>query len=537
MATYTQGARVGELKTPLGQDKLVLTRLSGTEGVSELFEFRVECVNEKDGRDDYVDFDPALGKTATVAIETISQGKRYFAGTVTEAQRLRETATDVHYVMVLRPWLWALSRKINSLIFHEMTAPDIIAKIFGEHGSLADYDNQLKKNYPTLEYCVQHRESDMNFVCRLMEAHGISYHFKFGDNQQTLVMGDETSSYADAPGTTRKFYPIAAQHQRKEEHFFEWMPERRFTTGKTMRNDYDFEKPTANLKGEKAGDAQYANGQLEDYGHPYHSHVGKDVKQDDGQAYAEAALNMALAEDKRALASGDCLSLAAGMRMRLANHDNDAENQEYLVLRCAHDFFENAYRSGQGTDDPYRGSFELLPTAQNFAPPMVTPKPFIAGPQTAKVVGDGEIDTDKYGRIKVHFHWDRKSEDEPDGRSMWCRVAQVWGRGEMGRHIHPAQGHGSAGPLHRRRPGPAGHHRLALQRRQHAAVRAAEEQERRRLDVALDRGRRRRGLQRIRHGRHPKGRTGPPARAKGPALGGRERRKAGNRPRPRDQDR
>ena len=174
-----QDKHIARLDTPGGKDKLVLTSFELSEGVSELFEYRIDALS----REGNIDFDAMLGRNCTVTFNTQGRGKRFFDGILAEAQWLgptpgdRKEAEEHAYSLVLRPWLWLLSFRQNSLIFHEKTAPKIIEQIFAKHG-FADFKNNLSRDYPKLEYCVQYRESDMAFVCRLMEQHGISYYFE-----------------------------------------------------------------------------------------------------------------------------------------------------------------------------------------------------------------------------------------------------------------------------------------------------------------------------------------------------------------------
>lgn len=402
---FGQSSRIGELKTPLGENALVLTRFSGREQMSAPFVFEVEALHAQEpGRT--ISFDDALGKTCTVTLTGGSQ-KRYFAGTLVETRRIEAHPDGAIYGLTLRPWFWMLNKRVNSRIFHEKTVTQIISDIFDEHGGMADYEDHTSQSYPTLEYCVQHNESDFAFVSRLAEAHGIGYYFMFGDDKQTMVLSDSRSSYTDAPGGKRPFQPVADE---STECFTDWRGERRFTTGKVRLNDYNFKKPSTNMEAEKSGDASHDNASLESYLHP-----GKYMEQADGSTYAQAAMNAARATDGRFLAAGVCPGLAPGSVTELSRHP---EGGEYLVLECTHRFFGQAYRSLSGEPPPedYYGEYVLLPADRPYAPPPATAKPVIAGPQTAVVVSD----CDEHGRLKVRFHW------TSDGESMWCRVAQSW---------------------------------------------------------------------------------------------------------------
>ena len=425
---YTQDQRKGQLETPLGGDRLALISFEGSEGLSQLFEYRIEAVNKEDK---LLKFDDAIGKHCTLTLTTVDGGKRIFDGMLAEARWLETRVEGNIYELILRPWLWMLSKRVNSLIFHEKTAPQIIEQVFGEHGGLADFQPSLSRGYPTLEYCAQYRESDMDFVCRLMEEHGISYHFRHTNGAHKLILGDGSSAYLPVPGGSRPFIAVDAQHRRNTEHIALWRPERKFTTGKVALTDYDFKKPSANMKAEKTGDAKYEQGKLESYIYP-----GRYVEQSDGNDYAQVQLDRNRAEDSHFHAEGDCASLYPGALVNLAEHPEGEQNEQYLVLQASHSFTGESYRSGTGSGEPYKGVYELMRSDQPFAPAAVTAKPFIRGPQTAKVVGDGEIDCDKYGRILVRFHWDRKSD-----KSRRVRVAQVFAGQNFGAIFTPRVGH------------------------------------------------------------------------------------------------
>ena len=127
----------------------------------------------------------------------------------------------------------------------------------------------------------------MAFVCRLMEQHGISYHFRHSEAQHEMVLGDDSGAWKKIEGGTRPYYPISEQHLRKEEHFFHWIPERRFTTGVFTLKDYYFETPGNKLEVTKTGDAGYEHGKLESYDYP-----GKHTKEDEGNFYVQARIDM-----------------------------------------------------------------------------------------------------------------------------------------------------------------------------------------------------------------------------------------------------
>ncbi len=198
--------------------------------------------------------------------------------------------------------------------------------------------------------------------------------------------------------------------------------------------DYNFKTPGNKLQVRKEGDAQYEHGKFESYDYP-----GLYTKENDGDFYAQLRVDMERAADERFLASGDCASCYPGALVTLEKHPSGDQNKEYVALRCTHSLIGQHYRSvtggGEDGSEAYRGSYEFMPSTRAYAPPMVTEKPVVQGPQTAVVVGDNEISCDEYGRIKVQFHWDRS----PD-KSMWCRLSQVWAGKNWGGMFIPRKG-------------------------------------------------------------------------------------------------
>src|SRR5476649_443536 len=214
----TQDGRIGTLSTPLGADKLVLSRFEGSEAMGELFEYRIEAVGEQEN----IDFNQALGLNCAVTIKTIDQLERNFNGVLVQA-RWTGVKNDLYvYQLVLRPWLWLLSRTSDCRIFSSMTVPDIIVKVFQDRG-FSDFRKALSGSYPTSEYCVQYRESDMNFVCRLMEEYGIYHFFEHTKEKHMLVLADSKSCHKPISGLSPVPYlPVADKARRDQQQFDEW---------------------------------------------------------------------------------------------------------------------------------------------------------------------------------------------------------------------------------------------------------------------------------------------------------------------------
>ncbi|HKH28144.1 MAG TPA: type VI secretion system tip protein TssI/VgrG [Sphingomicrobium sp.] len=427
-AMLKQDTRFAELRTPLGKDVLVLVRFDATEGLSELFEYRIEALAAKE-----VDLDAILGRPCSVTVKLYGK-ERHFNGIAVEAQWTGVRQEHHVYRLVLRPWLWLCSRTSDCRFFQDKTASEIIQEVWRDRG-FNDFRANLNESYPKLEYCVQYRETDLAFVSRLMEQHGIYYFFEHTSDKHTLVMADSMSSHQAVPGLGQiDFIALGNSERRDRQHIYHVVSERRFRTGKVELNDYYELTPNADLKADKKGTARYNKSDMEFYDYP-----GKYKKKSDGEKYAKVVLEAEQALDERRHTGGNAVNLFPGGTTKLQGHHKTSENKDYLVVRCSHLYVAEHYRSGTGAaEEDYSGNFEFLPKENKvFRAPIVTPKPLIHGIQTAKVVGKQgeEIDVDEHGRILVEFFWDRKKK-----QSCRIRVAEVWASKKWGGQFIPRVG-------------------------------------------------------------------------------------------------
>ncbi|WP_342075624.1 type VI secretion system tip protein TssI/VgrG [Yoonia sp. SS1-5] len=430
-APFKQDARLGRLTTALGNDVLVLLRFDGADYVNGLFEYRVEALSTSPN----LDFDGLLGTHASIEIESQNDGARAYDGIVTEAKWAGAGENGNKYALTLRPWFWLAGRRRNQRIFHNKTVIQIIEELLSPYAGLGDPALQVKLtgNYPELEYTVQYRESDLDFATRLMERFGISYHFVHSAGNHTLVLTDAIDQHDPLPGGKRDYKPVDGARQSGAEHFWEWHPERRLTTGAVRLTDYNFKKPGAAMEVDRVGDATYAEGQIESYDYP-----GDYLAQGQGKDVVGLRTLQERGQDARHRAVGDCTSLGAGMLLTLTGDQvNGVKGADYLCLVARHSYVSDSYGSGGSESDgyAYSGEYVLMPKDAPLAPERKTRMPVVQGPQTGVVVGEGEIDCDEYGRILVHFHWDLDK-----SYSMRCRVSQNWASQGWGGMVIPRIG-------------------------------------------------------------------------------------------------
>ena len=426
-APLRQTDRLGRLSTILGPDVLSLLRFDGTDHLNELFEYRIEGLSA----DRDLDLDALMGTHATVTIDG-REGLRHFDGIVTQARWVGVGETGHRYDLTLRPWFWLAGRRRNQRIFHNKTVVQILRELLEDYAPLGDpaLEMALGGDYPVLEYTVQYRESDLDFARRQLERHGISFHFRHDEGSHTLVLTDDISAHASIG--QRPFKSYDGHHQAEGEHFWEWAPERNMTTGAVRLTDYNFKTPLASMEVDRTGDATHAQGAIESFDYP-----GDYPERALGRAVAGLRVMQERGGDRRHRAAGDCVSLGAGMQVSLSGDRVPGTGESYLCLSASYHFQSEAYGSGALQSDGYAftGAWTLMPVSAPMAPPHRTAIPVVQGPQTAMVVGEGEIDCDEYGRILVRFHWDLA-----DAYSMRCRVSQNWAGAGWGGMVIPRIG-------------------------------------------------------------------------------------------------
>jgi type VI secretion system secreted protein VgrG len=424
-ASFRQDARAGRLSTVLGADVLVLLRFAGTDRLSGLFRYEVDYLATTPD----IDFDALMGTHATVTLVTHTGDDRPFDGIVTEARWLGVGENGHRYRLTLKPWFWLATRRRNQRIFHNRTVVGILTELLAPYAGAGPLEISTTGDYPTLEYTVQYRESDFAFASRMMERFGLNYFFAHEAGSHKMVVTDAAETHPSVGA--RKFRAYGNQHNIAEEHFHVWAPARRITTGAVRLTDYNFKTPTAAMEVDRMGDAAHAEGRIESFDYP-----GDYLDQRQGKGVAARAAGRERGQDRRFEAEGEVMSLAAGLKFTLGGDKVPGTGAEFLCLVAEHSYTSNAYGSGaEGAKENFKGRYVLMPSDAPLAPERKTTPALVQGPQTAVVVGEGEIDCDEYGRILVRFHWDLEK-----ANSMRCRVSQSWAGAGWGGMVIPRIG-------------------------------------------------------------------------------------------------
>ena len=437
-----------------GADDLLIEEMSGHESVSELFEFRLRLLSERD------DIDPRkiIGKWAILRIESWDsshmEGERHWNGYVSRfAQTGRAPSPDGEgdlytYECDIVPWFWMLTQHEDCRIFQNLSVPDIIETIFGEF-AFSDFKLELTETHPQLEYCTQYNETTFDFISRLIEREGIHYYFRHndegGESKHILVLTDNKDSN---PALDPDELPFHHEGQAEESDAIRTLVRtEQMRTRKVTLHDWDYKKRGSVGENTPTVLDIGADHELERYRYP----GGFVAQSGAGDAAAGKHLSKVIMEAEesshlRYRGDSQIRTLAPGHTFTLYDHPFDEFNVEYMILSVWH-HGRNNLTAESGGGGGYGNEFTLQPHETVYRAPLTTRKGLVQGPQTAIVVGPAgeEIYTDELGRIKVRFHWDRKvpgrATDKPDDKaSCWIRVAQMWAGNGYGTMFIPRIG-------------------------------------------------------------------------------------------------
>lgn len=441
-ATLERSAQTADITFRMADvepDVLKVTALSGTEGLSELFRFQLDLVS----RDRDLDFSTLIGKACSIEIAT-PEGSRYINGMVRRFARAAEGTSLTHYVVEVVPRHWMLTQRHDARIFQAHNCPDmtpigIVKKVLEDAGIPADaYRVATTETYdPPRDFVVQYRESDFDFISRLMEEEGIFYFFEHTATGHKMVFGDSKVAHVASPLAAKTPFRAPSGLVPEDDCVFGVFDQQEIRFGATRLDDFKFEDPKLDLAGNAAA-GQFSS--LEFYDYP-----GGYLEKSQAERYARLRLEELQCARRWIRMAASERGLLPGYKFSLEEHPAESLNGEYLVVRCTHHArlpeSGEEDREGEATQR-YTVDLEVIPATVPYRPARRTPRPVVRGSQTALVVGPKgeEIYTDKYGRVKVQFHWDRVGKYD-ENSSCWIRVSQGWAGGKYGMMFLPRVGH------------------------------------------------------------------------------------------------
>ncbi|HEX3698298.1 MAG TPA: type VI secretion system tip protein TssI/VgrG [Polyangia bacterium] len=414
---------------------LLLRRMSGSEELGRLFHYDLELLSELPD----VPSSQLLGKPLTVCLSKAG-GVRFFNGIVTHLRRLGRVDKYTVLQATLSPRLWLLQKTMDCRVYQDMTVPDVVQSVFREH-SITFESKLLDDSYPTWDYLTQYRESDFAFISRLMEREGIYYYFTHTQGEHKLVLADSISSHKAVGGYETLPVRPSGSAQFQRDHLTEWHHAHETASTAVTLEAHDFRlRQGADIKGAKTQTATEKEDLLEIYDYAGHHAGAQDDETGDakdtreaGEHYAQMALQGQQAEADRIEGDGNARGLEAGALFQI--EDLTTLTDQLLLVRTQLALSNPALESGggAGNDEICHVSFTAIAGKRPFRSQPLAAPPFAGGPETATVVGpsDEEIWTDKYGRVRVQFHWDRKGQLDEDS-TCWIRVGQMWAGANWG---------------------------------------------------------------------------------------------------------
>lgn len=454
MAAHTQTDRPMSVKTPLGDDVMLLGGFTGQEAISQLFHYHLDLFVEHTKKGDkpvpkQIAIEELLGKSITIEMALPDDKKRYFNGICNRISQGGMDETFMSYRVELVPKFWLLTRTQRCRIFQppESTVPQILKKVLQG----IDIEDKIQGTFHPRDYCVQYRETDFAFASRIMEEEGIFYYFKHEDGKHVMVLANTPAGHADILGKPEVIFDAVGGGNRQDDRVYEWSKVQELRSGKVTLWDYTFEKPDSHLEASaeiqanaEAGAVTHKlkvgqNGTMEIYDYPgaYAQRFdgidkgGGEKPADVQKIFQDNARTTGIRMQQEAVGSltihgaGNVRGFVAGHKFTLKEHIH--ANGEYVLTGVQHSARQAGLLSSQSEGYTYSSTFTCIPVAVPFRPQRVTPKALVQGTQTAVVVGPPgeEIFCDKYSRVKVQFHWDREGKKDA-GSSCWIRVATIW---------------------------------------------------------------------------------------------------------------
>jgi type VI secretion system secreted protein VgrG len=425
--------RHATVTTPASEE-LFLLRMHAHEELSRPFVYELDLVSDSPN----IKSEELLNQSVTVHLETVDKELRHFNGICVHFSYTGALGTYATYRATLRPWFWLLTHEICNSVFQDTSVPDLVALLFRQNGFKDVEPAKLTGTYDKREFIVQYRESVFNFVSRWLEHEGIYYSFKHEDGSHKLVMADDSTSGSTVPRYEELEYRAPMQSAREElDHFEDWAESARVITEVCAVDGYNFKEPGVNLRRRYEVPEEKMATRVSLLAPD--THLTTDV----GDRYAKLHAEAVRAGKTVFEGSGNVRGLHPGALFTLTKHPRDAFNQQYCVIGT--ELFVEAgdfETSGGGGSLQLRSRVRAINASVPFRPAHTTPRPVAAGPESAVVVGteDNEISTEKYGRIRVQFHWDEEHEKN-EKSSCWMRVAQPWAGADFGFQFIPRVGH------------------------------------------------------------------------------------------------
>lgn len=426
-------ARVSGATFQIGEHeglRLDVLTFDGEEELSRLFGFEIQVAVEQDVAD-LIDETKLVGERASLTIHAEGgAAARCIRGLISECEFIGFGHSSAFYRFTLAPLVWPLTQRVNCRIFQDVSTPQIVARVLAQYGLTDEHVRfALKESYGQRNYCVQYRESDWDFLSRLMEEEGIYFFQREKCGRTVLQITDGPHGHVDAPLAQAAAFREPNGLAPQPGTVFRLRARRQVRAGQATLTDYAAVKPSMPLETKSVADARGV--EVFDYPGEYRT-------RELGQRLAAVRSQELLAGRDQACGGSTRPDFAPGHVFELGGHPLGRMNRALLITKVVHrgrtpmaaqlEYLGDGRRgAGESVEPSYVNEFQSMPAEQVFRPQRRTQRPRVGGPQTAVVTGPPgeEIHTDKHGRVKVQFRWDREGVKD-DNSSCWIRVSQPW---------------------------------------------------------------------------------------------------------------
>jgi len=409
----TQANRQISLTTPLGTDVLLLRSFTIEEELAKPFLLTMECQSTSND----IDFTSIIGQNVTVNVNLPTYQQRYFNGSVASFKQIGFVGDLTNYRLTVRPDVWFLSKTSGCQIYQNLSAPSIIQSVLSA-AQIAFSMPFPASAFPTLEYCVQYNETSLDFVNRLIEANGLFYYFQHTASSNTMVICESVPASNPFPGYEVIPYSRERNLHNTSEHIYEWQIEQQVESGGYMVNSYNYLTPKVNLAESQTVTQTYKGGSMSRY-----TYTGVYTTSDEGSSLANIRLQEQLTEQAFQVGVSNALGIASGCTFMLSGYPRTDQCVEQFTTRMTLRITSASFEAADQSDPDFEATcdFSTIPASGFFRPACLTPRPRIAGPQTATVMSPTSgltFDADTYGSIYVKFHWDQST----GSNASTCRI-------------------------------------------------------------------------------------------------------------------
>ena len=406
-----------------------------TEHLSELFRAELELASF----DDSPKFSDILDHPATLTFWQDNSAVRHLNGIVTGLKQGESGFSRTRYSMVIEPALSRADLQADLRIFQQQDSQKIIETLLSKN-QVAKHQFHLKDSYWTREYCVQYRETDLEFIKRLAAEEGTYYYFEHTNDGHTLHFSNSTE-LAELKGDL--LYNAMPSGERPQAAVWRFAYEEKLKPTLQTLRDYTFTNPRYNQEHQSTHNranvlGENRHGQYELYDYP-----GRYKRDAQGKPFSQYRLEYEQREAEMAMANSDDLRIIPGYCFSLSGHTRSNFNQDWLVVGVVHRGWQSGVLEEEAgaEGNRYENEMKLIPHGRQWRP-TPQPRPVVDGPQVAHVVGpaDEEIYCDEWGRVKIQFPWDRLGNND-EHSSCWVRVSQGWAGAQFGAMMIPRIGH------------------------------------------------------------------------------------------------